>query len=87
MVGGQSWAPPRLGQRPTGQGAPCTHRSFCQWVAVGVDTLPALVGVLIWQRWTVGTVYVSGHHSPPAPAAPSIGPKGWCGAGTSSEPP
>ena len=87
MVGVQSRAPPRLGQCPIGQGRPCTHCSYCQGAAVGVNAPPALVGVLIWQRWMVGTVYVSGHHSPPVPTVPSIGPKGWCGAGPSSEPP
>ena len=85
--GGQSQALPQLGRHPIGQGRPCTHRSLCQRVAVSGSGPPALMGVSIWQRWTVGTMYLSGHHSPPAPTVPSIGPKGWCGAGPSSEPP
>ena len=55
--------------------------------AVGGNATQASVGVSIWQRWMVGTMYISGHHSPPAPTAPSKGPKGWCGAGPSNEPP
>ena len=87
MVQSRPRAPPQFGWHPIERARQCIRRSFCRRAVVGDNAPPALVAGSFWMTWTVGTRYASRHRFPLVPAAPSVDPKGWCGAGPSDVPP